>query len=163
MNREDLIFEQYRLYSEQKEKFIDRSFMTNKFYLVVVLVLVLLTFMSKGYAFGKFTAPTIFAVAGIISCALWWLNMDTYNCLIKIKFSKVLEEMEKQLPMQPYNMEYRAIRDFRKNKKIPETSFRDLGHDDSLGHLLSRFFLYDKYKADRADDGSKQDPIDHIR
>lgn len=44
--------------------------------------------------------------------------MDTYNCLIKIKFSKVLEEMEKQLPMQPYNMEYRAIRDFRKNKKM---------------------------------------------
>ena len=118
MNREDLIFEQYRLYSEQKEKFIDRSFMTNKFYMVIVLAMFLLTFLSKGMAFGKFTAPTIFALAGIISCALWWLNMDSYNCLIKIKFSKVLEEIEKQLPMQPYNMEYRAIRDFRKNKKM---------------------------------------------
>ena len=118
MNREDLIFEQYRLYSEQKEKFIDRSFMTNKFYMVIVLAMFLLTFLSKGMAFGKFTAPTIFALAGIISCALWWLNMDSYNCLIKIKFSKVLEEIEKQLPMQPYNMEYKAIRDFRKNKKM---------------------------------------------
>ena len=118
MNSEDLIFEQYRLYSEQKEKFIDRSFMTNKFYMVIVLAMFLLTFLSKGMAFGKFTAPTIFALAGIISCALWWLNMDSYNCLIKIKFSKVLEEIEKQLPMQPYNMEYRAIRDFRKNKKM---------------------------------------------
>lgn len=49
------------------------------------------------------------------------------------------------------------------NKKISETSFRDLGHGDSLGHLLGRFFLYDKYKANRANDGSKQDPIDHIR
>ena len=51
----------------------------------------------------------------------------------------------------------------KENKKISETSFRDLGHGDSLSHLLSRFFLYDKYKANRADDGSKQDPIDHIR
>lgn len=118
MNREDLIFEQYRLYAEQKEKFIDRSFMTNKFYMVIVLVMFLMTFLSKGLAFGKFTAPTIFAISGIISCALWWLNMDSYNCLIKIKFSKVLEEIEKQLPMQPYNMEYKAIRDFRRNKKM---------------------------------------------
>lgn len=118
MNKEDLIFEQYRLYSEQKEKFIDRSFMTNKFYMIVVLGLLLLTFATKGMCFGKLTSPSVFAIAGLISCALWWLNMDSYNLLIKIKFSKVLEEIEKELPKQPYAMEYKGIKDFRKNKKM---------------------------------------------
>ena len=30
---------------------------------------------------------------------------------------KVLQEMEKQLPIQPYAMEYKAMKDFRNNKK----------------------------------------------
>lgn len=140
MNREDLIFEQYRLYAEQKEKFIDRSFMTNKFYMVIVLAMFLLIFMSKGMAFGKITSSTIFAIAGIISCALWWLNMDSYNCLIKIKFSKVLEEIEKQLPMQPYNMEYKAVRDFRKNKKM--FLFSDMQKAFAIVAFLIFFILF---------------------
>lgn len=117
MTREDLILEQYKLYSEAKEKFIDRTFMTNKFYMVFVVILLLLVFLSNGLAFGKLTVPTLFSIIGIICCSLWWLNMDSYNCLIKIKFSKVLEEMEKELPFQPYAMEFKALKDFRNNKK----------------------------------------------
>ena len=44
--------------------------------------------------------------------------MDAYNMLIKIKFSKVLEEIEKQLPIQPYSDEFKGIQDFRNNKKM---------------------------------------------
>lgn len=117
MSNEDLIFEQYKLYSEAKEKFIDRTFRTNKFYMVFVVVLMLLVFLSNGLSFGSITAPALFSAVGIICCTLWWLNMDAYNCLIKIKYSKVLEEIEKQLPFQPYAMEYKALRDFRNNKK----------------------------------------------
>lgn len=117
MTNEELILEQYKIYSASKEKFIDRTFKTNKFYMVFVVILLLLVFMSNGLAFGRLTAPALFSVIGIICCSLWWLNMDAYNCLIKIKFSKVLEEMEKSLPFQPYAMEYKALRDFRDNKK----------------------------------------------
>lgn len=112
-----LILEQYKLYSESKEKFIDRTFMTNKFYMVLDVAIMLLVFLSNGLAFGKLTAPALFSIIGIICCSLWWLNMDSYNCLIKIKFSKVLEELEKELPFQPYAMEYKALKDFRNNKK----------------------------------------------
>lgn len=112
-----LRLEQYKLYSESKERFIDRTFMTNKFYMVFVVVLMLLVFLSSGLAFGKLTAPALFSIVGVICCSLWWLNMDSYNCLIKIKFSKVLEEIEKQMPVQPYTMEYKALKDFRNNKK----------------------------------------------
>lgn len=117
MTNEELILHQYKLYSESKEKFIDRTFRTNKFYMVLVIVLMLLAFITKGFYFARLTAPTLFSIIGIISCSLWWLNMDSYNCLIKIKFAKVLEEIEKQLPVQPYTMEYKALRDFRENKK----------------------------------------------
>ena len=115
--REDLIMQQYRLYSDAKEKFIERTFMTNKFYMVFDVIIMLLVFLTNGLAFGKLTAPALFSVVGIICCSLWWLNMDAYTCLIKIKFSKVLEEIEKELPFQPYAMEYKALKDFRNNKK----------------------------------------------
>ena len=117
MNNEDLIFSQYKLYSEAKEKFVDRSFAANKFYLLVVIALFTLAFVSNGISIGKITAPVVFTFLGMISSTLWWLNIDSYNCLIKIKFSKVLEEIEKQLPMQPYAMEYKALKDYRNNKK----------------------------------------------
>ena len=35
-----LILEQYRIYSEAKEKFIDRNFNTNKFYMTAIVVLI---------------------------------------------------------------------------------------------------------------------------
>ncbi len=117
MTNEELIFAQYKLYSESKEKFIDRTFNTNKFYIVLDIVLLLTVFLTKGMAFGRMTSPALFSIIGLICCSLWWLNMDSYNCLIKIKFSKVLEELEKQLPFQPYAMEYKALNNFRNNKK----------------------------------------------
>ncbi len=117
MDKEELIMSQYRLYSEQKEKFVDRAFMTNKFYMVLILALFFLVYVTQHFALGRLSAPCVFCISGMISCALWWLNVDSYNCLIKIKFSKVLEEIEKQLPYQPYAMEYKAIKDYRRNKK----------------------------------------------
>ena len=37
-----LVIEQYRIYSEAKESFITRNFQTNRFYLILSLVLFLL-------------------------------------------------------------------------------------------------------------------------
>ena len=41
------------------------------------------------------SATLVFAFFGIAVSSLWWMNVDSYNTLIKVKFSKVLEEMEK--------------------------------------------------------------------
>ena len=92
MDIDEIILQQYQIYSESKEKFIDRTFRTNKFYMVLVIALLLFAFVTRGLSFARLTAPTLFSIIGIICCSLWWLNMDAYNCLIKIKFSKVLEE-----------------------------------------------------------------------
>lgn len=119
MNSDELLFQQYKLYTEQKDTFVERSFATNKFYLVLVLVMLVVVFLTQDINFhNKVNLSLVLCIAGAALSALWWLNMDSYNFLIKMKFSKVIQEIEKSLPGQPYEMEYQAIIDYRKNKKM---------------------------------------------
>lgn len=118
MNSDEIMFQQYKLYTEQKDRFVDRSFHTNKFYLVLVLVLILTMFLTKDFTFVYGLSSTlVFSAAGIAICVLWWINMDSYNFLIKVKLGRVIEEIEKNLPTQPYTQEFAAIKDLRKNKR----------------------------------------------
>ena len=119
MNQEELILQQYKLYTEQKDNFVDRSFKTNKFYLVTVLTLILVSFLTKEYSFAFGLSSTfVFSIIGAIICILWWINVDSYNLLLKVKLSKVVEEIEKKLPVQPYTQEFIAIKDLRQNKRM---------------------------------------------
>lgn len=121
----NLIMQQYKLYAEQKDNFIKRSFSVNRFYMCLVIVLLLLSNITKNVIFVyAISLPFVFSIIGLGVCILWWMNMDSYNLLIKIKFSKVLEEIEKQLPVQPYSMEHNGIVEYRENKK--EFLFSDM-------------------------------------
>lgn len=141
MNSDEMIFQQYKLYTEQKEKFVDRSFTTNKFYLFLVLVLILTMYLTKDYSFiYRLTSTLVFSVAGMAISILWWMNVDAYNFLIKVKLSKVIEEIEKQLPAKPYTQEFIAIKDFRKNKR--EFLFADIQKTLAILAFLLFFFLF---------------------
>lgn len=125
MNSDEIMFQQYKLYTEQKEKFVDRSFQTNKFYLFLILTIVVVMYLTKDYSFVfGLTSTLVFSVAGLAICVLWWVNVDSYNFLIKVKLSKVIEEIEKKLPVQPYAQEFTAIKEFRKTKR--EFLFADM-------------------------------------
>lgn len=138
MISDELIFQQYKMYSEQKEKFVDRSFATNKFYLLLILTLVLAIGFTKDISFAYgITTTLIFSAAGIAICALWWINVDSYNFLIKVKLSNVLQELEKQLPAKPYTLEFSGISDYRKNKK--EFVFADI--QKALAIIVLLLFL----------------------
>lgn len=111
-----LVLEQYRIYSEAKESFTSRNFQTNRFYLVLSLVLFLLLYIF--HALTPSLIPLIVGTAvGMSICVMWWLNLDSYQFLIKIKYSKVLEEMETMLPANPYRREFQAFQEAKKNKK----------------------------------------------
>ena len=119
MEEKNLIFQQYKLYSEQKESFITRSFAINRFYLCLAIILLVLVNIFKGVMFAyMLPLSALMSIVGIGTTILWWMNMDSYNMLIKIKFAKVLEQIEKQLPVQPYADEYKGIEEFRTNKKM---------------------------------------------
>lgn len=141
MNLEEIMFQQYKLYSEQKERFVDRSFITNKFYLVLVLAIILTMYLTKEYSFVYGLSSTlIFSIAGMVICFLWWINVDSYNFLIKVKLSKVLEELEKKLPVQPYTQEFAAILDLRKSKR--EFLFADIQKIFTILTFLLFFVLF---------------------
>lgn len=140
MNTDELIFQQYKLYTEQKDKFVDRSFLTNKFYLLLILALIVTMFLTKDFSFVYGLSSTlIFSASGFAICVLWWMNVDSYNFLIKVKFSKVIEELETKLPVQPYTQEFTAISDLRKNKR--EFLFADIQKALATLSLLLFFVL----------------------
>ena len=118
MDRDELIFQEYKLYAEQKENFIDRNFTTNRFYMISFVVIIFAMIFTGNVVFmEKVSATLLFSAIGIFVCALWWMNVDSYNTLIKIKFASVLEEIENKLPVKPFTDEYKGIEEFR-NKKV---------------------------------------------
>ena len=117
MDKVELILNEYKLYTEQKENFIERNFKTNKFYLGAVIILIFCLIYTGNVVFlGRITATLVFAVFGVAVSSLWWMNVDSYNTLIKIKYASVIEKIEENLPVKPFTDEFKAIEDFRKNK-----------------------------------------------
>ena len=117
MDRDELIFREYKMYSEQKENFIDRNFNTNRFYMASIFVLLIALIYTGNVVFlNKISATLVFSLMGTAVCTLWWMNVDSYNTLIKVKFANVLERIEEKLPVKPFTDEYKGIDDFRNNK-----------------------------------------------
>lgn len=103
MDKDELIFREYQLYSEQKENFIDRNFTTNRFYMISVVALIFALIFTGNVVFlNRISATLIFAIFGVAAASLWWMNVDAYNTLIKIKYANVLEKMEENLPFKPF-------------------------------------------------------------
>lgn len=117
MDDKEIILGIYKVYSEAKENFINRHFATNRFYFVFSFSLLVATYVF--YTLSPGTIPLIVAsVFGIAVSILWWLNIDSYQTLIKIKYSKVLEYLETKLPEAPYHKEFEETQKFKKAKKI---------------------------------------------
>ena len=118
MDRDELLLEEYKLYAQQKDNFVDRNFSTNRFYMIAFVVIILAMIFTGSVVFmEKFSATILFSAIGMAICALWWMNVDSYNTLIKIKFANVIEQIEEKLPFKPYTEERKGIEEFR-NKKI---------------------------------------------
>ena len=117
MDRDELIFEEYKMYAEQKENFIDRNFRTNKFYMIAVFLIIFALIHTGNVVFlSRISATLVFALIGVAVSSLWWMNVDSYNTLIKVKFADVLEKIEEKLPVKPFTDEFKGIEEFRKNK-----------------------------------------------
>jgi len=100
-----IILEQYRIYSDAKEKFIDRQFTTNKFFLIAN-VIILVTIYILSTLTPQFQPVIILSVIGLIMSLMWWLNIDSYQTLIKVKYANVIEYLETKLPEQPFHKEF---------------------------------------------------------
>lgn len=143
MDSQEIMVREYIAYMESKDKFVERSFLVNRFYLILVLILMTLMFYFSEKQGDDFVSMLviIFAAAGMCICLLWWLNQDSYAYLIKVKLGGVLEKIEEQLPLKPYKMEYDEIKERNKKKRV---MFADLQKVVSFVAFLVFFamFLY---------------------
>lgn len=118
MDDKELLLEQYRIYTESKERYIDRTFLINRFYIIFVSVFFAIMLFLKTFQGGAFLALAGVELFGIMLCVMWFSNQDAYSTIIKIKYSAVLEKMETQLPYTPLKDEYEELQTQRKNKQI---------------------------------------------
>ena len=81
-----------------------------------VAIIFAMIFTGNIVFMSKISATLIFSLIGISVCALWWMNVDSYNTLIKIKFANVIERIEEKLPVKPFTEEYKGIQEFKSNK-----------------------------------------------
>ena len=112
-----LILEQYRIYSDAKEKFIDRQFSTNKFYLVINIIILITAYILASFT-PQYHPILILSIIGIAVTFMWLMSIDTYQTLIRVKYAKVLEYMETKLPEQPYHKEFEEHSSLKKSKKL---------------------------------------------
>lgn len=112
-----LILEQYRIYSDAKERFIERQFASNRFYLIINLVIFVTAYILS-VLFPQYEPVIVLTILGIAISIMWWMNIDSYQLLIRIKYAKVLEYLETKLPEQPYHKEYVDYEQAVKRKRL---------------------------------------------
>ena len=112
-----LILEQYRIYSDAKEKFIERQFTTNRFYLVLNLIILVVSYILSTLT-PQYQPTIVLAIIGFAVTIMWWMNIDSYQMLIKVKYAKVLEYLETKLPEQPYHKEFMDYIEMKKKNNL---------------------------------------------
>jgi plasmid replication initiation protein len=115
---EEILIEQYKLYLEMTDRISARRHTANSFFQSINTLMVGVV----GYL-RTFTQTTIDSViilmiplAGIILCYIWYRLIRSYRDLNKIKF-KVIHEIEKKLPISPYDAEWELM-ERGKNRKL---------------------------------------------
>ncbi len=118
MDEKHLILEQYRIYNEMKESFINRSFMINRFFIIMSAVLLFGLIFAKMLLFNQFYLLLGIEIFGLASCIMWISNQDAYSTIIKIKYNAVIEKLEEDLPKAPNKDEYKELTDKRSKKRV---------------------------------------------
>lgn len=118
MDEIQIKLEQYKMYLQSKERFIDRSFGVNKFFLILNVVLLVLMIVFNDFTYSSnMTAGLVFSAVGAVSTLLYLGNIDAYSVLIKVKHKNVIDELEKQFPLQMHAMEKQGIDEWKEHTK----------------------------------------------
>jgi hypothetical protein len=101
----------YKVYLEMADRISERREKANSFFLAVNTALIAL-FANE--AFGSAAASPrpleqLVPIAGCVLCYLWYRIIRSYRDLNSAKF-KVIHEIERQLPLRPYDAEWQSVK-----------------------------------------------------
>jgi len=103
------LFEQYKLYLEMADRISQRRQTANSFFLTINTALVgIVGYLSLGRATPGVDSFVAVGLAGMVLCYTWYRIIRSYKDLNTAKF-KVVHEMEKLLPLRPYDAEWDAV------------------------------------------------------
>lgn len=118
MDDKYILLEQYRIYNEAKDRFIDRTFLVNRFYIIFSAVLFISLIAIKSVFVDAYALLLGIELFGIAVSFSWVSNQDAYTSIIKLKYHIVIEGIERQLPASPNKDEYEKLCELRADKKI---------------------------------------------
>ncbi len=99
------ILEIYKTYVQAADAISSRRQSSNSFFLTVNIGII----GAAGYFSDKDGSSTwIVSLAGAILCYVWYRLVRSYKDLNSAKF-KVIHEIEKELPISPYEAEWEAV------------------------------------------------------
>lgn len=101
-----------------KESFINRSFLVNRFFMLLTAVLFFGLIITKMIILNGYFLLLGIELFGIASCIMWISNQDAYSTIIKIKYNAVIERLEDDLPKAPNKDEYKELTDKRSKKRV---------------------------------------------
>ena len=111
--RNDLLFEQYKLYVEMMDKVSERRHQANSFFLTVntILITALTGFigLTKQSALQfEFAWMIVAGLAGVVFCLTWRRLIHSYGQLASGKF-KIIHLLESHLPARLFDAEWDAL------------------------------------------------------
>ena len=92
MDDKYILLEQYRIYNEAKDRFIDRTFLVNRFYIVFSAVLFLSMIAIKSIFVDAYALLLGIELFGLAVCFSWVSNQDAYSSIIKIILLKDVQK-----------------------------------------------------------------------
>jgi len=110
------LLEQYKIYVEMVDRVSFRRNQMNSFYITLISgLLALITIITNKdinqFQNVRFQQASFLAISvlGLLLCASWYLNIQSYKNLNSSKF-KVICEIEKQLPFACYEKEWNYLK-----------------------------------------------------
>ncbi len=104
------VIEMYKLYVEMADRISTRRQSANSFFLSInTAIVAIVGYVQLGQKGGKsYDFYWIVGLAGIALCYTWYRLIRSYKGLNSGKF-KVIQEIEKRLPLSPYEAEWDVI------------------------------------------------------
>ena len=104
------LLEIYKIYVEMADRISTRRQSANSFFLSINTALVaLIGYVQLGQKTGQSTGfHWIVSLAGMAICYTWYRLIKSYKDLNSGKF-KVIHEIERRLPISPYDAEWEAL------------------------------------------------------
>lgn len=115
---EKIVLEQYKLFVEMADRISSRRQAANSFFLTINTFLITVIGYSgiKSANILSDCLSFVISIAGMILCYTWFRIIRSYKDLNTAKFN-VIHEIEKLLPISPYDAEWEAV-DRGKNPKL---------------------------------------------